>query len=343
VAGETRSAPADVAWLQALAERPYELGFFSALRRLECLHRDRPRLGTSARPADDPVRLCQEPSLLFAPSTLTAFTPQPEGRPPRLSVAFFGLFGPNGALPTHLTEFARDRLHNFQDPTFARFADLFHHRMLSLFYRAWADVRPTVGMDRPDDDAFATEVACLIGLGFASLRGRDAMPDLAKLHHAGHLVCQARYPEGLVAMVRDLFRLSVRLVELVGEWLALRWEDQCRLGENVSTGTLGLTVVIGARVWSRAHKFRLVLGPMGLVQYQGLLPGGGRLEVLVAVVRNYLGDQFAWDVNLGLRREEVPALRLGVVGHLGWTTWLATGGREADAYDLLLQPLRYVG
>ena len=123
---------------RSLANEPYRFDFFQALRRLECLSTQSPRLGESASPQEDPIRLGQEPSLAFAPSTLSALQSGKDGRPPRLLVHFMGLLGPNGPLPLHLTEFARDRLRNSDDPTFARFLDVFHHRMLSLFYRAWA-------------------------------------------------------------------------------------------------------------------------------------------------------------------------------------------------------------
>ena len=103
--------------------------------------------------------------MAFAPSTLSAFEEQAGGRPPRLEQRFFGLLGPNGPLPLHLTEYARDRLRHHGDRTLVRFLDLFHHRLALLFYRAWAEARPTVQHDRPDEDRFATYVGSLAGYG----------------------------------------------------------------------------------------------------------------------------------------------------------------------------------
>ncbi len=110
---------------------------------------------------------------------------------------FLGLFGPDGPLPLHLTEYARDRQRNHNDPTLQRFIDLFHHRGLSLFYRAWADVRPTVSFDRPQRDRFGHYVGALIGLSTPGLRNRDAMPDLTKLHFAGLLAAQTEKRRGI--------------------------------------------------------------------------------------------------------------------------------------------------
>jgi len=317
------------------AETPYAFGFYQAMRRLEAAHRGRPRFGRAIRPEQEPVRLGQEPSLLFAPSTLQAWT-ETEGFPPRLLQNFFGVFGPNGPLPMHLTEFARDRRRNFNDPTFQRFADIFHHRALSLFYRAWANCQPTVSFDRPDDDRFAFYVGSLIGLGMKSLRNRDAMPDLTKLHFAGHMATQTRHAEGLGSILSSFFIVKVRVACFIGAWLSLQPSDWTRLADRPETATLGGTTLIGRRVWSRQHKFRIVFGPLTLPDYMRLLPGGASFRRLVPIVRNYAGDTLAYDVNLVLKRDEVPAIRLGRQGLLGWTTWLMPRRSADDAADLFL-------
>jgi type VI secretion system protein ImpH len=343
------------ALLTHLAQAPWEHGFFQVMRRLEALYRDHPRFGRSVRPGQDAVRLAQEPSAVFAPATLAAWEPERDGsgqaelgqagsgqdrRAARLLVHFFGLFGPDGALPLHLTEYARDRRRNHRDPTFQRFADIFHHRALSLFYRAWANARPTVSFDRPEDDRFALYVGSLIGLGMDSLRHRDAMPDLTKLHFAGHLANQTRHAEGLASILSEFFRTPVRIESFVGAWLSLQQSDRTRLAQAPEIGTLGKTALLGGRVWSRQHKFRVVIGPLSLADYLRLLPGGASFHRLIPIVRNYAGDTLVWDANIILKGEDVPPTRLGCRktggGRLGWTTWLMPRQKPADAADLFL-------
>jgi type VI secretion system protein ImpH len=319
-----------------LAERPWAFGFYQAMRLLEAQHRSRPRFGRSARAAQDAIRLAQEPSVEFAPATLAAWEAAAEGRPARLLVHFFGLFGPDGPLPLHLTEYARDRRRNHRDASFQRFADLFHHRALSLFWRAWADSRPTISFDRPEQDRFATYVGALIGLGSEALRDRDAMPDLTKLHFAGHLANQTRHAEGLASILSAFFAVPVRVECFVGTWLTLQESDRTRLAGTPETASLGRTALLGGRVWSRTQKFRAVFGPLSLADYLRLLPGGSSLHKLIPIVRNYAGDVLVWDVNLVLRAEEVPPLRLGQQGRLGWTTWLMPRRQATDAADLFL-------
>jgi type VI secretion system protein ImpH len=318
-----------------LEAAPYGQGFYQTMRLIELAYPDRPRLGRSARPTQDAVRLGQDPDVVFAPATLADWETR-ENLPPRLLVRFFGLFGTDGPLPLHLTEYARDRKRLARDPTLQRFADMFHHRALSLFWRAYADSRPTISFDRPQDDRYATYVGSLIGLGMDTMRDRDAMPDLTKLHFAGRLANRTRHAEGLGAILSAFFAVPVRIFTFIGAWLRLEPQDRTRLGESREVATLGASVLLGSRVWSRSQKFRVVFGPLDLADYLRLLPGGSSFHRLIPIVRTYAGDTLLWDVNLILKQPDIPRTVLGRQGRLGWTTWLLPRRSEADAADLFL-------
>ena len=326
-------APDPVAYLDALSREPWAFDFFQALRRLEALHPDKPRLGEALRPADEPVRLGQEPSLAFAPASLSAFQPSEAGEPARLLVRFFGLLGPNGALPLHLTEYALQRLRQ-GDTTFSRFLDLFHHRFLMLFFRAWAQAQPTVSLDRARDDRFSQYVGALIGLGMPTLRNRDSVPDFAKLHWAGLLARHARNAEGLRAILCGYFRVPMAIEQFAGHWMRLPDTERTRLGMRGCV--LGQDVVIGEQVYDRQHKIRVRAGALSLADYESFLPGGERLRKLVDWIRFYLTFELTWDLQLVLQRSEVPSSRLGGSQRLGWSTWLGTRRVQKDADDLAL-------
>jgi len=338
MAGENREQTDYLAAQIAELERsPHSFGFFQALRLIECFYREAPRLGTSRRPGDDPIRLAQEPSMRFESASLSEFAAPADDKPHRLTVRLFGLLGPNGPLPLHFTEYAQERLQKYRDATFVRFLDIFHHRMLSLFYRAWANNEPTVNFDRPESDRFTDYIGALAGLGMPTLRHRDEISDLTKLYYCGRLALQTKCPEGLQAMVTEFFNLPARVDEFIGEWLPLPKRDSFRLGVNPSSGTLGGSIILGAEVWSCQHKFRVALGPLGYGDYQSFLPGETRIRQLAALVRNYVGDEQAWDLMLILRRQEVPAFCLDGEYRLGWTTWLGKRPLEEHANDLVLK------
>jgi len=267
----------------------------------------------------------------FAPASLSAFVMNGSA-PPRLEVRFFGLLGPNGPLPLHLTEYARHRLMHVGDATFARFLDVIHHRFLALFYRSWAQAQPTVNLDRRADDRFSTYVGALVGHGMPSLRQRDAIPDNAKLFNAGALGRQVRNADGLASILTAFFKLPIRVEQYVGHWMDLPVSEQSQLRNN----QLGRTAVLGKRVWDRQGKFRLHIGPLDRKQFEDFLPTGKALPALLDWVRLYTNGEMFWDARLLLKRPELPTTELAKSGRLGWTSWLGSRKSSADADDLIL-------
>jgi type VI secretion system protein ImpH len=355
-------------FLDALEMEPWNFDFFQTVRRMNALTPDMPGVGQSARVGEDPVRFCQEPMLAFPPNTLSKF----EGThvrgdaqiPARLYVCFMGLLGPHGPLPLHLTEYAHERELHVKDRTFSRFLDLFNHRLVSLFYRAWAVNQMPASFDRSmgaagidqsdlkfdereealieDQDRFATYIGALFGLGMESLRLRDSVPDLSKLFFAGRLAAAAPGPEGLRAILSDFFGVPVLIDEFAGHWLELPKDCHCRLGgspgSDPAAGSLGRGgAVAGARVWDCQGKFRIRVGPMSLEKYRSLLPGTQSAKRLESWIRNFVGDEFAWEAVLILEKEQVPRTQLGKGARLGWTTWTYGGKCPEDRADLSLR------
>ena len=331
-----RARPDDLTHYAQLRAEPTKFHIFQALRVIEAQHGDAPRLGTSRRAAQDRVRLGQEAELAFPTSTIADFKVEP-GRPDVLTNRSFGLFGPMGPLPLHLTEYARERRRNFRDTTMIAFANTFTHRLMSLFYRAWVAGQPAPSFDRPGQDPFERKVAAISGYYGKGLTNRDLMPDMAKRYFAGHLASGTKTAEGLVSLLQSFFEAEVHLQQFVGTWLDLEPDDRWQLGKSAG---LGRSTSIGTRVWSRAAKFRILVGPLSLADYRRFLPGQGAIERLEAIVRNFVGDALEWDVNVILRAAEVPRVALGGLNAaLGHTTWVGVRRDNVhDANDLYLSP-----
>lgn len=319
------------------------MDFFQVLRLLENARPDLPRIGASLRPRDDAVRFGQDPALIFHPTMLGQFTRADGDARARLAVNFFGLLGANGPMPAHITEYVRDRLRQGGDGTMLAFLDVFHHRMLALFYRARAVAEPVISLDRADGDRFSTFVGSLFGIGAPALRNRDAIGDFAKLHFAGLLANKARPAAGLVTILRAYFKLPFQLEQFAGHWMRMPSEIQSRLGMLEDGNRLGASLMLGRSVWDCQHKFRVVIGPLDYTDYQRFMPGGESMERLTAWVKNYVGLTLDWDVRLVLKKEQLPPLRLGGGGsastRMGWSTWLAGTRPHADLDQMVINPV----
>ena len=339
---EREQALADM--LQAVQVSPRTHDFFALLRRVEGLRREQPRWGQAARPSQEALRLGQEPELDFAIAALESLTPRTQG-PPRLGVRFFGLLGPQGPMPLHFTEYVRERLRLRGDPTLARFLDVFHHRLLALFYRAWAETQPAVQHDRPAEDRFAAWLGASFGLA-VEVPGQSSLTPSARLFQAGLLGSRSRHPEGLAKMLAQYFRVPVGIVSHVPQWLTLADEDRSRLAFATSraerlrapAAQLGVSAAGGGKVRDRQYKFRIVLGPLTRAQYEGFLPGGAAWRALSDWVLQYCGPGLRWDVQLTLAAAEVPEPRLGRRERLGLTGWIGRAAAPRDRNELRLRP-----
>jgi type VI secretion system protein ImpH len=328
-----RRAQALAALFAALEAKPREHDFFAVLRHVEALRPEWPRLGLALRPSQEALRLGEEPELDFAPAGLASFTQAAAA--PRLGVRFFGLLGPQGPMPLHFTEYVRERLRYRGDATLARFLDLFHHRLLLLFYRAWAQAQPTVHHDRPDDDRFAAWLGAACGESEAAQAMR-ALPKSARLFQAGLLGARSRHAEGLAKLLANHFGVPVEVESHVANWLQLASEDRTRLGTR--SAQVGATAGCGSKLRDRQYKFRIAVGPLTLAQYHAFLPGGTAWPALCEWVRHYAGLDLRWDVQLTLAGAHVPEPRAGRGLRLGVTTWIGRSARARDRGDLRLRP-----
>ena len=140
-------------------------------------------------------------------------------------------------------------------------------------------------------------------------------------------------------MIGSFFDLPVEIEEFAGDWLELPAENRWKLGYSSDVSALGMTSIVGRRVFQRTQKFRVVLGPLKRPDFQGLLPGTERLDTLAQLVRTYVGDELAWDVRLVLSPEERHQLALGRGSRLGYDAWLGSGnGAGVGTEELIVEP-----
>jgi type VI secretion system protein ImpH len=350
----------------------YAFDFFQAVRLLERLAPFRSPIGRDGPPQEEIVRFRAHVSLSFPPSTIVSLEPPSQATPPALTVAFLGLFGPSGVLPNHYTELLlRQQIYAKGPERYAlrEWLDLFNHRFLSLFHRAWEKYRFYLAYERgehlrPEPDPFTRCLFSFIGLGMPPLRDRlrvacraferpaatrvlAGVEDLALLYYSGLLVQRPRNAVSLEALLQDYFQHPVCVRQFQGEWLQLDLDNQSRLGRNQHNNRLGVDCIAGERVWDVQSKIRIRLGPLNYAEFVEFLPDRAAVPqrkaifLLMHLVRLYAGPELDFDVQLLLQADEVPRCRLvesdGLGPRLGWNTWLRSLPCAEDAEDAIFE------
>lgn len=331
-----------------LLKEPWRFDFYATLRRTERHFDHLPRIGHSSTLDEDFIRLGQDPYLEFPASTFNRATRDSKKRL-KLLVRFLGMLGPQGALPTATTEeswvWMRDG-----DESFPRFLDVFEHRFLQLFFRAWADSRPVAHADRwrpppprhADQrrldqieetqkhrfDRFEDYVGAAIGLGSPPYRNLDEVPDRAKLGFAGLMAPKAKSAARLKQLLRGLFGVRVEVDEFVGSRLVFRPEDRSKLGQALTT--LNEDFILGASVFSVEDKVTIRVHAGTLNQYRDFLPTGHLFPAFTDAAYFYLGQEIDFDMELAIPARETRGVQLGSFGQLGWTSWLAPKNETKD-------------
>ncbi|MGY0777341.1 type VI secretion system baseplate subunit TssG [Azospirillum argentinense] len=323
-----------------LAAEPWRFDFVQAVRLLEAaaraVGRDRRVMGGDHPRAEDAVRFRSLDTLVYPAAEVPRVDRHGDGAEmavPVMAVSVLGLTGPLGVLPQHYTAFVHEcrRSHN---PALADFLDVFHHRILSLFARAAGKYHLGLSVERAatseEPDPITAVLQALVGV-------QGMAPPLAPtlVHYAGHLSQRRASAAALEAMLSGDLGLPVRIEQFRGAWLTLPEAEQSRLGEAFCT--LGVDAMAGERAWDVQSRFRVVIGPVSYADFDALLPGGALLERVEVLTRFQVGDALDFDVQLMLKREEVPECRLVEAGayqpRLGWNMWLKSGNFEAEAGD----------
>jgi type VI secretion system protein ImpH len=334
------SGRTDTPLSQTLWDEPYRFRFFQAVRLLERLFPRKAPVGYHAVPEDEVVRFRSRLSLNFPPSEIHELrrqSPEQEDHPPEMTVAFMGMTGPLGVLPVPYTELVMERV-RYKDRALWEFLDLFHHRLVSLFYRAWEKYRFPIAYERSRSDKFTGYLFSLIGMSTEGLRNRQQFPDIALLHYSGLIAQRPRSVAALQGILSDYFQAWVQIQQFQGQWLEIDEESLTFLGR--ANFELGVNAIAGSRLWDQQSKFRVCLGPLRLAQFLAFLPSGPSYRPIHELVRFLVGMEYDFDLQLILKAEEVPACQLtsqpGRQAMLGWTTWLKTMPFLQDSRQVVL-------
>ncbi|MBZ9810858.1 type VI secretion system baseplate subunit TssG [Mesorhizobium sp. BR1-1-9] len=315
--------------------------FFELLRRLE---QGNGLFGHSGRLDREPARLGQHVRLAFSARDLVHFRGAEDGKPARVTIANLGLLGPEGPMPLHLTRWVLDRLSQrwfagadaqlTSDTTFVDFVNILQHRMIALYYRAWADAQPAVQVERAVGGRIRAMLAAMAGIGLPGTQNIEL--DTVKLRQAASLASQVEGPERLTLFLAEAFKVPVQIKEFIAAWTTIPPGLQTCLAKAYAA--LGRGATIGPRVFSRQSRIELRVGPLKYDDFKAFLPGSQRLKLFKQAVREMVGESLDVDLRIVLARDAVPPPRIGAV-QLGRTAWLARPAERGDADDMRLQTI----
>jgi len=347
MASESRPAPASLK--QQLFEATTRFEFFQAVRLLRKLSSGRVGVGRDRDPGREVVRFRSDLSYSFPVGDIRSLEEAEGDAPHEMTVSFMGVATPSsfGSLPIPYVEEIR-RLERDKDFALRDFLDLFNHRLVSLFYRAWERSRPAVLHDLGEQSAFESALLAAIGLSGSRIPLRLPFDRRELLSRAGLLAMQPAPASAIESLVESVFGIPTRVEQFVPGWCGIEQEDLTRLGR--ANATLGESVNLGSEVRLYQSKFRIRLGPMDLGLYESLLPGGDGFSRLSSVVQLAAGVELDFDFRLVLKAEEVPALCLGgdegrdesrvgePICRLGFSTWLKSEDFDHDVDDAVIAP-----
>lgn len=320
--------------MERLGREFYKFSFFQAVHLLESMSPGKDPLGTGLEPGKEPVRFSVRPGLSFPASEITGLALSEDASPAEVSVAFMGLIGPSGVLPYWYNELALQR-EKEKDTALAAFFDIFHHRLLTLFYLAWKKQRFPENYRPGGQDRLTGYLLSLCGLGTQRLSGKIGLPPESLAFYAGMLSMPAPTEASIGAAVAYLSGVPAVVEQFIERIIPLSPEDHSLLGRaNVR---LGEDALCGSYVWDAQTRFRVDLGPMGYDDFQRFLPSGTMLGPIFSLIRYMVGIEYEFDLRIILDRDEVPACTLGSGGRLGMTSWLLGPGRKpSDHVDIII-------
>ena len=342
--------------IERLFDEPYRFEYFQAVRMLELWlkRHGATQLGVVA----NFLRFQNSTSLNFPASQLEAVRADPGDLPRdgrslgaalqaatlkyiRVTPAFMGLLGSNGALPAHYTERIAAHVLFEKDEGPRAFLDTFSNRSLALFYEAWRKYRLELKYQADGKDTFLPLLLSLAGLGNESLRKRltddeeGGLLDQSVGYFASAMLHRPASAVQIARVLAEYFDQPIKAVQFIGCWYDVPATQQTMLGG--ANAVLGGGAMSGARVWQRDLRMRLEIGPLGRSSFDAFLPGGKAARALKNMLTMFTGVALEYEVQLVLAAADVQSASLADQrsgGRLGWDTFLVSEMQTQDRKDV---------
>ncbi|XPF94937.1 type VI secretion system baseplate subunit TssG [Colwellia sp. RE-S-Sl-9] len=301
--------------IQSLLDNPSEHDFYQAVfalqKQLAQGKAQFRKVGHDSLPKNELVRFKAEQHLGFPGQPIKEVSQNDTSKDAisvDMLVSFMGLTGSSGVLPQHYSELVLERL-KLKDTGMKDFYDLFNHRLISLFYRAWEKYRFSVNYQNnqsyaPDSFSFA----------ISKLSGNQNN----NLLYAGIFNKKIRSVDGLISILSHFTQSEVSVKQFKGKWQKLSVTEQTRLAARKlpegQFARLGVDASIGSRVWDINSGIEIYIKPQS---ENALSHYAKRLEIVKEVkslVSSYLGLGIKFKLFLAIKQGAMPIVQLSKGG-----------------------------
>jgi len=309
------AAVSDRTLLPALLDHATQMNFFRFCELIELAAPDQPSLGTTDSPATEPVRFRSREQLGFPSREIDAVEYDPD-RPlaaPTVRTRFLGLYGVDARMPSHFVdEIAQHR--EGAEPL-SGFLDLFHHRVVTQYFRVWRKYRYPAGFRSGGTDEISRYLLSFAGLGIGQPSIGQTVGTRKLLSMLGLASQKTRTAEGLAGVLQHAVpdaRISVE--EFHPVWITVNASEPMPLGQSC---------LLGRGFYDKGNAVRIIIAPQTRESVLGLMPGRANHREVMALLRLYLGFTAQAHLEMQVAPDLMPAQMLNSDQvSLGYTTQL---------------------
>jgi type VI secretion system protein ImpH len=339
----TTAAPS---MLPAILDAAPQMNFIRFCELLELAAPDAPPLGTTDSPAADPIRFRSRAQLGFPGREIDAVRYDSDNLAARPSVVttFLGLYGVDARMPAYFVDEVAQNRDGAE--RLSAFLDLFHHRVITQYYRVARKYRYPVGFRRDGTDPVSRYLLSFAGFGFStstrigtsasgppaaaeqqeSSSARRQFSEVADkrrlLSMLGLAMQKTRTAEGLAGVLRHAVPDATIAVE--------EFHPVWREVDAVEPAALGEQCLLGRGFYDRANTVRVVITPASREMVLALVPGQPAHREVMALLRFYLGYESEADLEMHVRPDLMPKPMLEPrQANLGFTAQLEAPARSA--------------
>lgn len=296
--------------------------FIAAVRLLEQLTSGAPRIGGEGPFSAEAISFRHSPSFASQPNELERIQ---EVQSPRtveqaleakhrrfeVTTCFLGLSGADSPLPLYLASalvFDDEWSHRQ-----AHFLDIFHNRILALFYRAVAKYDYPRECLSTANDVSSARVLAMAGLDVSG-QSKPAVSQrellrLAALFTLGGATARSIENGLRELMAPDLGGIPLALSQFTGGWVNYDAAQTNRLGQ--ANNEAGASFMLGTRIRHPGNRARITVGPMSPEVARNFSPGGDAYQRVRDLVGALCGEPLVFDLELLIQEGEYPPFILG--------------------------------